>query len=124
MSRLVWSCSISSAAQCSAAQCGTVCSSAAGVVESNRVTSFKVALSTLQTSSCSIVEGDSMNPFHALEKRATEAPSTILWSADQLTVIILVGTGSRGPSEDTMHACDCDIGQRRSNIWSEARIGE
>jgi hypothetical protein len=43
-----------------------------------------------------------MNPFQVLENRATEAPSTILWSADQLTVIILVGTGSSGPSERTV----------------------
>ena len=45
-----------------------------------------------------------MNPFHVLENRATEAPSTILWSADQLTVMILVGTGSKGPSEGTIQA--------------------
>ena len=39
-------------------------------------------------------EGFSIYAFQSFEKRATVAPSTILWSADQLTFIILTGTGS------------------------------
>lgn len=43
-----------------------------------------------------IVVGFSTSFFHVFENRATDAPSTTLWSADQLTVITLTGVGICG----------------------------
>ena len=40
-----------------------------------------------------MLEGCSMKPFQQFENRATVAPSTTLWSADQVTLMIEVGTG-------------------------------
>ena len=63
-------------------------------VESSSFVDWTYQTGLDQTRSWSMREGFSTYAFQSFEKRATVAPSTILWSADQLTFMILTGTGS------------------------------